>query len=614
LCKAIAWPGEACNISHLIPVCSADSYCFEGFCVCNPPLSLFQKQCINLKKNFEEENKKEERIKVKRRRLHLEEFGGNFNRKMFKNEVLRNRKISPTFRLIGSKCNANIDHCSAGADCLNSKCVCLEGSFPDTQKRYCRQYPGKSCAKGQMCTDRSECVFGRCKCRRGLELQFFGNISKCGEPKKNVKMPLAGHLCVNNECTAGAKCQNGICTCLEGYNLFHGECLPPRASLSGTNTFHEHSLLFSPNFPLMDSPTFVIKYKERKDDLSEEDPLPTKTVVAGAPCRLSLECPYRTECLRGVCRCKQGETIINGVCRKAIHEVFPGGRCDTQNGVDCIGESHCFYGICVCLYGLVITGQECVNSSLMKAVRPGGRCILGQRCTGRSRCVRSICQCPQGQKADISGDKGCINPSITETNLSKSKKYETKMDDGNQEIDEEDGQKLPKFVYTIPAALAAAGERGKYNQILTANQMSINLMDSKTLRSLFGPLLKHSLRRESGEEEIRGCKGPNCHVHSFPKFVSPPKSSASSILAVGPPSHLDTLNSKNLPESTSSTSPFGIPGTHCGVSTNGQSTSCSGGAICLGGICVCRPGFRPLNGLCQISKVELGERCFINVG
>ncbi|CAK5017161.1 unnamed protein product [Meloidogyne enterolobii] len=376
---AIAWPGEACNISHLIPVCSADSYCFEGFCVCNPPLSLFQKQCINLKKNFEEENKKEERIKVKRRRLHLEEFGGNFNRKMLKNEVLRNKveekngknlsknsslkgktknsskrifkkskrrrkrklreekeqqqkqnekkrkavpKISPTFRLIGSKCNENIDHCSAGADCLNSKCVCLEGSFPDTQKRYCRQYPGKSCAKGQMCTDRSDCIFGKCKCRRGLELQIFGNISKCGESKKNNgKMPLAGHLCANNECTPGAKCQNGICTCLEGYNLFHGECLPPRASLSGTNTFHEHSLLFFPNFPLMDSSTFEIKYKERKDDLSEEDPLPTKTVVAGAPCRLSLECPYRTECLRGVCRCKQGETIINGVCRKAIHEV-----------------------------------------------------------------------------------------------------------------------------------------------------------------------------------------------------------------------------------------------------------------------------------------------------
>jgi hypothetical protein len=66
--------------------------------------------------------------------------------------------------------------------------------------------------------------------------------------------------------------------------------------------------------------------------------------------------------------------------------------------------------------------------------------------------------------------------------------------------------------------------------------------------------------------------------------------------------------------SISSTSEqIGIPGTHCGISSNGQSTSCSGGSICLAGICVCRPGFRPLNGICQIAKVELGERCFINV-
>jgi hypothetical protein len=35
-----------------------------------------------------------------------------------------------------------------------------------------------------MCTGRSECFFGKCKCRFGLKI--FGNDSKCSEPPTKV--------------------------------------------------------------------------------------------------------------------------------------------------------------------------------------------------------------------------------------------------------------------------------------------------------------------------------------------------------------------------------------------------------------------------------------------
>jgi hypothetical protein len=80
-----------------MPVCSADSYCFEGICICHPPLKLFQKQCINLKNNNEKqikkEDKKEVKIKSHQRCLHFEEFGGNFDSKLALNDNFIKKNI-----------------------------------------------------------------------------------------------------------------------------------------------------------------------------------------------------------------------------------------------------------------------------------------------------------------------------------------------------------------------------------------------------------------------------------------------------------------------------------------------------------------------------------------
>lgn len=51
----------------------------------------------------------------------------------------------------------------------------------------------------------------------------------------------------------------------------------------------------------------------------------------------------------------------------------------------------------------------------------------------------------------------------------------------------------------------------------------------------------------------------------------------------------------------------GLPGTPCA-----PGASCHGGSLCINGLCVCRPGYRPSDGQCSLSKVDLGGTCFIN--
>uniref|UniRef100_A0A914GWF0 EGF-like domain-containing protein n=1 Tax=Globodera rostochiensis TaxID=31243 RepID=A0A914GWF0_GLORO len=531
----------------------------------------------------------------------------------------------------------------------------------DKERRREKSKPGESCAGDELCTGGSFCSEKSiCICAPGERVQMLsGGAKNCVLVLGEMVKAEPGQLCVEDgmECAGGAKCQNGLCTCPEGHTLFRNECLPPRALPISVGKIHAHTPFFSPETAIMDSPSTGSDF-----DPNLQDPIPSKTVSPGAMCRLSLECPYRTECLRAVCRCQRRETIVNGMCRKTIHDVLPGGRCDTQKGLDCVGESHCFYGICVCLYGLVIIGNECANVNVLERVAPGKRCVPGQHCLGKSKCLKGKCQCAKGQKIDTELRR-CVKisqpasvttrvlayPSEAEVVAGPTSIVEIPLGAGGAMSGSDGrGKKPAKFIYAIPAALAAAAEDGKFQQILTANQMSINLLD-QNMRPLLTKLIEQQKRNDEAigkEQKMQNfCSGessancqqqrktlqpfllPDSLASTYQQLLQPaavrpdPASPRQNTNQPGPdltplPQHFQ----QSIPDPASSISLFhqlssmkspphlqGQPGHFCA-----SGNICHGGAICLAGLCICRPGFKPNDGICQIAKVNLGEQCFLD--
>ncbi|KAI1709311.1 EB module domain-containing protein [Ditylenchus destructor] len=498
--------------------------------------------------------------------------------------------------------------------------------------------PGASCAQGQDCTGGAVCTLeGLCGCPDDeveIEGVCIGNNVEALQAIQRISKSAPGQLCTTDEsCTGHSICQSHVCMCPEGWTLFHEECL---SSPTHKVPQKSHAILFSPEAAIA----------EHMDDNSlGSDLSQTRSLVPGAMCQVSLECPYRTECLRGVCRCKPLETIVNGVCRKAIHPVRLGNRCDSQKGLDCVGESYCFYGICVCLYGLVNIGHECASSSVLAVVPAGGSCSLGQQCAGGSTCHNGLCQCIQSETVLDSSSKQCVpNPSTPPSSgpqfhsysnmLNKSDGQPQSQNVSNQRTDSKErppqaaeqpldnaellgltlgSNKAAKLLH----GLASLGESpdstvSKFNQILTANQMSINVLDQQSLKAL---LTGQLMRLPGVGEKCESICGPSakcvrsvCRCEDGLIENGQGGCTMQPFTASGVQSYTQTSQNGGSPEMGSSFGlGAGLPGSPCG-----PSSQCLRGSICINNLCVCRPGYRPIDGICQISKVELGESCFLN--
>ncbi|KAK6028682.1 EGF-like domain protein [Ostertagia ostertagi] len=363
------------------------------------------------------------------------------------------------FKNINGQCTVG-DRCSGGSTCRANVCQCVDGSSEHHGR--CRQSPGGRCTYGETCDGGSSCEFGLCRCPDGHIINTGRCVMGSAEPGKSCQN---GQKCVHGSvcrfgmcmcvakyvtskgrcvgslkgpgfechekdiCNGGSTCREGFCVCNDLEVIINGQCV---GSHEKANEVVDNLLVAAPGQPC-DARTNctggstcinrvctcehgAIDESGRCSEVRKEygaNAAPAKKspdhFQPGSACALTIECPYRTQCVRGVCRCKKGETIVDNTCRKAIHQVLPGGKCDPRKGYDCIGEAHCFYGVCTCTRHLINNGKECVTVTEMEMVTPGKRCGPGQSCNGGSRCIDGICRCPEDEVPDV--NKKCVKKS-----------------------------------------------------------------------------------------------------------------------------------------------------------------------------------------------------------
>ncbi|EYB99504.1 hypothetical protein Y032_0122g1086 [Ancylostoma ceylanicum] len=422
----------------------------------------------------------------------------------------------------GGRCSYG-QTCDGGSSCEFGLCRCPDGHIIDAGKCVMgKAEPGKSCQHGQKCVHGSVCRFGMCMCIA----KYMASKGRCVR-RENVLVPTSpapssttssattsvrvgavkgpGFECHEKDlCSGGSRCRDGFCVCNEFEVIINEQCV---GSHEQANEIIDKLLVSAPGQPcdartnctggsicinrtctceqgnIDNSGTCTEAKKEYGTNAAPPKKSPDQ-FQPGFTCTLTIECPYRTECLRGVCRCKKGETIVDNTCRKAIHQVLPGGKCDPRKGYDCVGEAHCFYGVCTCTRHLVNNGKECATIEEVEMVTPGKRCGLGQTCSGGARCLDGFCRCPEDEVPDV--NKKCVKKSQVYPVFNK---YPTTSEATSIYYPNPVTATLPSASANSALTLDKAKELEAFEALLKANP-SFSEIDAKIAQTIYGHICR----------------------------------------------------------------------------------------------------------------------------
>ncbi|GMT34158.1 hypothetical protein PFISCL1PPCAC_25455, partial [Pristionchus fissidentatus] len=172
----------------------------------------------------------------------------------------------------------------------------------------CVQPPGGRCSHGQTCTGDAACEFGVCRCAPGARAEGASCVRDVAGPGESCQL--------GQRCREGAACRFGLCLCTGGKWALNGrcvrktaivagarcsagavECTPGTACLGGFCSCAD-GLIINASGVCAPKVTFHTYPKQSGVTLTPESKL-----EHGAKCSSTMECPYMTECMRGVCRC-----------------------------------------------------------------------------------------------------------------------------------------------------------------------------------------------------------------------------------------------------------------------------------------------------------------------